>query len=503
MAFSSTDFRDWVLVAEGGEAEVFRAKQNSLDRLVAIKRLKYAALVNSGAIQRFGGEARLSASLKHSSLVQVFDYGQEGSYWCIVMEYVNGLDFGKLLHPLVGIPPLPLSFKLNLARQLVEVMNFLHSSDVVHRDIKPENVMVDRQGRVKLLDLGLARANPTLMTDPQGATLRGTLAYIAPELLRGQAPYTPRSEYYALALVLLEMFSQKRLLGGGSANEVLSRIQAGPSAESFEALPPALRQPIRDCLRQDPQERPASLHGLLEAIHAESEALGSDMLQSGMALQPYLLRDHRQWLWSEVVRARQEGRIEAAFALAKELLELIPEDEEAQAALMELGTRLNERVDTRSLAETQGKGIFPARHKMVIAMSVLSLVFIVTLYRSISHVGYVEDLGQSLMERQSEQLKNDPDGLGTESARQAANLGPTSRAYGVLVVEGLPRGYTYWVNGSEYRTRKPIQLPEDRYMLEIRDNRKRHVMSDSIAVVPGEPTVFQFEKEGRSSEPHP
>jgi eukaryotic-like serine/threonine-protein kinase len=127
MSFSSNDFRDWVLLAEGGEAEVFRARQVSLDRLVAIKRLKYAALVNSGAIQRFGGEAKLSASLQHPCLVQVYDYGQQGPYWNIVMEYVDGIDFGKILHPRVGIPPLPVAFKLDLARQLVEVLNFLHS----------------------------------------------------------------------------------------------------------------------------------------------------------------------------------------------------------------------------------------------------------------------------------------------------------------------------------------------------------------------------------------
>jgi serine/threonine protein kinase len=508
MAFASNDFRDWVLLAEGGEAEVFRSRQVSLDRPVAIKRLKYAALVNSGAIQRFGGEAKLSASLHHPSLVQVYDYGQEGPYWCIVMEYVDGIDFGKLLHPEGRFQALPLGFKLDLARQLVEVMEFLHGRDVVHRDIKPENVMVDRVGRVKLLDLGLARANPTLITDPHGATLRGTLAYIAPELLRGQAPYGPKSEYYALGLVLLELFNQKRILGGGSANDVLSRIQEGPEDGAFAALPEGLRELIRQCLKPTPAERPDSLGPLIAAIRRELQAVPGDWSSAREILEAYIRVDKRQWLWREVVRARSEGQIESAFGRARELIELNPEDGEAQGALLELSTRLNERHDTKLVTEPDSWSAAQIKKPKVMAtvLAVLCVVFAVLLVRGLREAGLVDDLGQGLIERQRAEMKNYPDGLGTDmfgEAQVAGQVSPASRAYGVLVVEGLPRGYSYLVNGAEYRSRKPIQLPEDRYVLEIRDHRRRRVMWDSIAVAPGEPTVFQYEKEGRSSDTHP
>lgn len=508
MAFASNDFRDWVLLAEGGEAEVFRSRQVSLDRPVAIKRLKYAALVNSGAIQRFGGEAKLSASLHHPSLVQVYDYGQEGPYWCIVMEFVDGIDFGKLLHPEGRFKALPMGFKLDLARQFVEVMEFLHGRDVVHRDIKPENVMVDRSGRVKLLDLGLARANPTLITDPHGATLRGTLAYIAPELLRGQAPYSPQSEYYALALVLLELFNQKRIFSGGSANDVLSRIQAGPEESVFAALPEALRAPIRQCLKPMPGDRPQNLAPMMDAIRTEMQTVPGDWTSAREALEAYIRADQRVWLWREVQLARSEGRIESAFACARELIELDPTDGEAQGALLELSTRLNERQDSQPLlVETAwSPGQLKKPKVMASLLALLCVIFVVLLVRGLREAGLVDDLGQGLIERQRAEMKNHPDGLDGDAYGNPASLGssgPASRAYGVLVVEGLPRGYSYLVNGAEYRSRKPIQLPEDRYVLEIRDHRKRRVRFDSIAVMPGEPTVIQYEKEGPSSATHP
>jgi len=499
MAFSSNDFREWVLLAEGGEAEVFRAHQNSLERPVAIKRLKYAALVNSGAIQRFGGEAKLSASLRHPSLVQVFDYGQEGPYWCIVMEYVDGIDFGKLLQPHGGLARLPRSLQLDLARQLVEVMIFLHAQDVVHRDLKPENVMVDRQGRVKLLDLGLARASQTLITDPHGATLRGTLAYIAPELLRGQGSYNSRSEYYALALVVMELFHQKRLLSGGSPNDVLARIQSGPSEEDFRALPEQLRAPIRQCLLQNPEDRPSSLRPLLDAIAREAEAVADTRFMNTHSLQSYVLYSHRNWLWREVVRLRTEGKVELAFGLGKELVELIPDDKEAQLALLELGSSLNEKQDIGTRLDIGVKR--NSKNKKLLAgfLSILVMILVAALYVNLRGAESTEDLGDDLVRRQQELLSRDSDALflGKSAGQRLAKHLPTSGAYGVLIIEGLPKGYVFRVNGGEYRTARSIQLLEDRYMLEVRDQRKRRVLTDSITVVPGEPTVFQFGKKGR------
>ncbi len=395
MAFSSHDFRDWVLLAEGGEAEVYRARQASLDRPVAIKRLKYAALVNSGAIQRFGSEAKLSASLHHPCLVQVYDYGQEGPYWCIVMEYVDGIDLGKLLHPEGRFKPLTLGFKLDLARQLSEVMAFLHSREVVHRDLKPENIMVDRAGRVKLLDLGLARANPTLITDPHGATLRGTLAYIAPELLRGQSPYTTRSEYYALALVLLELFNQKRLLGGGSANEVLSRIQSGPPEESFHCIPTSLKGFLRECLAPNPADRPASLSPLIEALRIEQDGVPGDWSTARETLEDYVRSEHRQWLWREVVRARREGQIESAFARTREVMDLDSEDSEAQAAFVELSTRLNEKQDAKSLFEPVRFHI-SRKQVVTLVLTLLGLFLSVQLFLNLHEAFWSDDLGKGL-----------------------------------------------------------------------------------------------------------
>src|SRR3954471_15876298 len=96
MAFSTVDFSDWTLLAEGGEGEVFRARQTSLDRQVAIKRLKLSSIGGKEDIRRFEREAKLCASLSHPGLVQIFDYGTEGKFYYLVMEYVPGVDLGKL-----------------------------------------------------------------------------------------------------------------------------------------------------------------------------------------------------------------------------------------------------------------------------------------------------------------------------------------------------------------------------------------------------------------------
>src|SRR3954471_13668016 len=111
MAFAVEDFSDWSLLGEGGEAQVFRARQTSLDRMVAIKRLKLSTIGNEEEIKRFEREAKLCASLSHPSLVQVNDYGSDGKFYYLVMEYVQGVDLGKMAGP--GLPE---SLKVHLAR---------------------------------------------------------------------------------------------------------------------------------------------------------------------------------------------------------------------------------------------------------------------------------------------------------------------------------------------------------------------------------------------------
>src|SRR5689334_20180928 len=152
MAFSAGDYSDWSLIAEGGEAEVFRARQVRLDRKVAVKRLKLSAIGSESEVRRFEGEAKLCASLSHPSLVSIFDYGRDEKFYYLVMEYVEGADLDRLVKA-AGPEGLPHPLRLHLARQMAEVVEFIHAKGLVHRDLKPENFMVDSHGRLKLLDL--------------------------------------------------------------------------------------------------------------------------------------------------------------------------------------------------------------------------------------------------------------------------------------------------------------------------------------------------------------
>ena len=172
------------------------------------------------------------------------------------MEYVAGTDLGRL-GGVTGYTGLPEPVKLDMARQMAEVVDFIHQKGVLHRDLKPENFMVDDAGHVKLLDLGMARGSFGTQTDARGGLIKGTMAYLPPELLRGQGPWQNVSEYYCLALVLFELFGDVRLQHGRSADELLALIQNGIPPETFAAAPPQMAALLTPYLHPDPGSRPA------------------------------------------------------------------------------------------------------------------------------------------------------------------------------------------------------------------------------------------------------
>ncbi|MDQ3001940.1 MAG: serine/threonine protein kinase, partial [Fibrobacterota bacterium] len=302
MSFATGDFSDWSLLGEGGEAQIFRARQVSLDRMVVIKRLKLSSIGKEEEIKRFEREAKLCASLSHPSLVQVNDYGSDGKFYYLVMEYIQGVDLGKMGElGSVGGPGLPESLKIHLARQMVEVVEFIHQKGILHRDLKPENFMADLTGRIKLLDLGMARAHfhGFTRTDSKGGVLKGTLAYLPPEILRGQGRLENVSEYYSLALVLLELFSGARYYRGKAADEVVSLIQSGISISGIAGIPSMVKSLIAPYLNPNPARRPESLKPLLKGLKAlQSNTM---VLTGGReALELVIREEQKAWLWAMV-----------------------------------------------------------------------------------------------------------------------------------------------------------------------------------------------------------
>lgn len=547
MSFATGDFSDWSLLGEGGEAQIFRARQVSLDRMVAIKRLKLSAIGGEEEIKRFEREAKLCASLSHPSLVQVNDYGSDGSFYYLVMEYVQGVDLGKMAElgsayvssgnvqvtgsmEMLGprehsrVPEgfaaasggsatgLPESLKIHLARQMVEVVEFIHQRGVLHRDLKPENFMADYTGRIKLLDLGMARLHNQgiSQTDTKGGALKGTLAYLPPEILRGQGRLDTVSEYYSLALVLLEIFSGARYYRGKSADEVVSLIQSGISITEIAGVPSSVKALLSPYLNPDPAKRPKTLDGLLKGLKGmQSNTLA---LAGGReALEAVIRVEQRAWLWAMVRASESTGKIEDAFARLRELLESDPGDAEVQSKFQELGERMNGAGETSPspggpaadasqsrVREDGWNGSFAnARLRFLAIAAGVAFAAITGSFFYFQDRHDSGELGRDLAEREMDLLskENESGGLAVPAgSRLQAPRRPVLRPYGVLIVTGIPKDYRVLVNRVRYPAGGEIHLPASRHLIEVQDAGRREVLRDSVAIGGGEPTVYDFSR---------
>ncbi|MBW8887880.1 MAG: serine/threonine protein kinase [Fibrobacteres bacterium] len=516
MAFAVEDFSDWSLLGEGGEAQVFRARQTSLDRMVAIKRLKLSNIGDEEEIKRFEREAKLCASLSHPSVTQIFDYGSDGRYYYLVMEYVQGIDLGKMSElgsayvsspdlrataslERLGLPTegpggegLPDSLKVHLARQMVEVVDFIHQRGVLHRDIKPENFMADLSGRVKLLDLGMAKTHSGIRekTDSLGAGLKGTLAYLPPEILRGQGRLDHVSEYYSLALVILEAFSGARFYRGKSTEQVVAMIQSGIVVADMAGVPPAVKVLLTPYLDPDADKRPKSLDPLLKGLKA-MQANTIALAGGREALEAVIRAEQRAWLWTMVRVAEASGEFDQAFQRLRELLEADPGDEEVQAKFRDLGVLMNSAPDTSAtpVVPARQAAAVPAKIRFITAGFALLAVSTGAFFYLESRPAF-DDAGRELREREMSLISKENDA----KAPSAAARRPALRPYGVLIVTGVPDNYRVLVNKVRYRQGGEIHLPASRHLIEIRDAGNRDVLRDSVAVEGGEPTVYDFSR---------
>jgi serine/threonine protein kinase len=238
------------LIGRGGMGAVYRGKQASLKRAVAIKLLPAEFSANADFTSRFEREAQTLASLSHQGIVAIFDFGQtsEGHLY-FVMEFVDGTDLAHLLHAQRLEP----DQALELTMQICEALYYAHSQGVVHRDIKPANVLITRDGRAKLADFGLARPLSAIHTQltATNATM-GTPEYMAPEQWQGKADH--RSDIYALGVMLYEMLTGTRPQGAFDLPSIKSRVDSRLDAVVVKAM------------RQEPERRYQRVSELREAV---------------------------------------------------------------------------------------------------------------------------------------------------------------------------------------------------------------------------------------------
>ncbi|MFZ1138390.1 MAG: protein kinase [Candidatus Sulfotelmatobacter sp.] len=284
----------------GGMGEVYRAVDTRLGRVVAIKVLPESLANDPERLQRFEHEARLLSALNHPNLLSIFDVGAQNGIHYLVSEFLEG----STLREKIAGGPLPKRRVVDYALQIATGLSAAHDKGIVHRDLKPDNVFVTREERIKILDFGLAKQTRAAAVMADGVTLTsptptaagivlGTVGYMSPEQVRGQA-VDHRSDVFSFGAILYEMISGKRAFVGDSSIETMNAIlKAEPPelAESDAQVSPGLDRIVRRCLEKAPERRFQSASDLAFAL--ESVAGSSTALQT--AAFPGKIR-HYRWI---------------------------------------------------------------------------------------------------------------------------------------------------------------------------------------------------------------
>jgi eukaryotic-like serine/threonine-protein kinase len=243
------------LLGQGGMATIYRGHDSQLGRDVAIKVLRAEYGRDPAFVARFRQEAQSAAVLNHPNVVNVFDFGMEGGDPFIVMELIDGGDLAGR----IAEGPLPPVEAARIAQQIYEALDAAHARGIVHRDIKPTNVLLTKSGRVKVADLGIARAFSEAQLTMPGTTL-GSVHYFSPEQARGEM-VTSASDIYSAGLVLFEMLTGRRAWTGDSAGAVaVARLTGDPPVPSSvrDGIPPVLDEAVARALTRIPADRPTA-----------------------------------------------------------------------------------------------------------------------------------------------------------------------------------------------------------------------------------------------------
>jgi eukaryotic-like serine/threonine-protein kinase len=276
------------LLGQGGMATIYRALDTQLGRDVAIKLLRPEYLRDPDFGSRFRQEAQNAASLSHPNVVTVYDYGEDPSGPYIVMEFVDGEDLATILRRNGSLPPTQAA---RIAAAVARALEAAHARGIIHRDVKPGNVLIGRDGRVKVVDFGIARAIAEAQMTLPGTTL-GSVHYFSPEQARGEPTSAP-SDIYALGIVLFEMLTGSRPWEGDSAASVALARLSGPVPDPVllrPSLPSDLAAITRKALALDPGDRFASAGAMADALErtmppsGAAGATGAGVAAAGLAV---------------------------------------------------------------------------------------------------------------------------------------------------------------------------------------------------------------------------
>ena len=255
------------LIGVGGMGEVYQAHDSTLGREVALKILPDLWLGDSDRQARFDREARLLASLNHPNIGAIYGVHDSDGIKALVLELVEGETLADCIRRQPSNRGLPVEEVTAIAAQIIEALDAAHERGIVHRDLKPGNIKLTSDGRVKVLDFGLARAvsggsspelahSPTVTGATDGGVLLGTAAYMSPEQARGRT-VDKRTDVWAFGCVLYEMLTGRPAFGGDGVGDVLANVIKGePDWHVLpNETPPAMRVAVERCLQKDPRRR--------------------------------------------------------------------------------------------------------------------------------------------------------------------------------------------------------------------------------------------------------
>src|ERR1700719_1351259 len=267
-------------IGSGGMGEVFRARDERLGRAVSLKLIRPASSDNPDHLRRFEQEARAAAALNHPNILAIYDVGFEGTVPYIVSELLEGENLRQRL--VKGAIPVPEA--ADYALQIAHGLAAAHERFIVHRDLKPENLFLTVDGRIKILDFGVAKLQApaaddrpveNMTTVTKHGAMIGTVAYMSPEQLRGKT-VDPRSDIFSFGAILYELMAGSRAFRGETEVDTMTAVlREEPAGMDLEdsAIPRGYLDIIKHCLEKDPENRFQSAKDLafaLETLSASS-----------------------------------------------------------------------------------------------------------------------------------------------------------------------------------------------------------------------------------------
>ncbi len=304
-------------IGSGGMADVWRARDNELERDVAIKVLHENFARDREFVERFRREASAAAGLQHPNVVSVYDRGSWEDTYYIAMELIEGSSLRDLINK-----GLDVGESVEVTRQVLAAAGFAHSKGIVHRDLKPMNVLIDREGRIRVTDFGIARAGNSEIT--QTGSVMGTAQYISPEQAQGME-VGPTSDIYSIGIILFEMLTGRVPFDGDNAVAIaMKQVGEEPPAPSTinPKVSPALDAIVLKALAKDPAQRFQSAAEMAAALEA-AEGSPDEPVVAAMVAEDEEKSRRKWWILAAVLLLIAAGA--AAYFLTRPEMVTVPD----------------------------------------------------------------------------------------------------------------------------------------------------------------------------------